>query len=426
MKLQKKFLHPYYGTYVTFVAIFILLVSFFYTFYTWTVQQKQIKNSLCAEALHIEEVLKEIFEETSQLMTSVGRQILGLQSQEKDSLKAIELLLSKNPEAIYHIGKTLKEKYKVDKTSTIVYHGEVKSFPSWRNLGWIPPHNLLIIAPQFGLPPKTIDMSFRKYIWEGQKRPWALHCSSPDIGIPSGLWEIPAGMGITNKDGQYLGTVSVGFTISELNAVLQEKISHDPISYIILDENYKIVLQSFDNAWDLKSAYYRTTHGKDSLFSGTHGNLTSPISYKGITYSYFQRMQDYPYIVLTGYRNDWFYRALFDLVFPRLIEFIGMGILCLILLYVFRLHIFIMSKSCEKEKEKFLSHIKNKTLFCPINQERILKPEFLDFSYIDVNKIINECIIIHSHKAFLKNIKIIKDSSFKEILRPLYVNRQVN
>lgn len=424
MRMKKEFL--YFSTYVIFVSILIILISFFYTTYVWINQQKEIKNELFIEASHIEEILKEIFEETTQLMTVVGKQIIGLQDHGKDNLKDIELLLSKTPEAVYHIGKTVEEKYKVGKTSRVTYYGKIKKFPSWRNFGWIPLHNLLVISPHFGLPPKTIDMSFRKYIPEGQKTPWILRFSPPDIGLPSGLWEIPAGMGITNKEGKYLGTVSVGFTISELNEVLQQKVSQDHISYIVLDESYKIVLQSLGNSWDLKSAYYRTAENKESLFYGTHGNLTTPIAHKGVTYSYFQRMQNYPYIILMGYRDDWIYKVLFEVVFPRLIEFTGLGILCLILLYAFRKHILNIAKSSEKEKDKFLSHMKSKILPFPLYSENLSFPVFnaetLNFSYIDVDKIIKECIVIHSHKAFLKNIKIIKDPSFKKLTHNPYVD----
>ena len=89
-------------------------------------------------------------------------------------------------------------------------------------------------------------MSDRQYCLKSPKKPWTLQLSHPVLGNPSGSWVIPAGTGIVNDGGKYLGSVVIGFNLPELESMVEQRLN-DPISFIVLDEDMNIILQSQDN-----------------------------------------------------------------------------------------------------------------------------------------------------------------------------------
>ena len=304
------------------ITAFTLIVFLCHTGYIIQSSKHMLKTHLQEDANQIEQTLKKVFDDTSELMLSLSKQISTLKNKHK--IKAIESVLNQNPEAVYHMGTDTNSTYAIDKSIESIYHGSVQKLPSWRKLFWIPPHDNIILNSRLVQEPQTINLSHRSYILESRKNPWILHFSAPTIGFPTGLWEIPAGIGIVDQEGQYLGTLAVGFTIGELNLKLQQEALKHQSSFIVLDENYKVVLQSFDNSINLKASYYGDILNKFPLPLGNQGDIEA-INYNGISYNHYKKVQIYPYIILTGFRENLFFWQIFESIFPRLIEIIIMG-----------------------------------------------------------------------------------------------------
>jgi hypothetical protein len=323
--------NPFY-TFVVATIIFEAACSFLIYHFSYDFYMSRIRSQIVIEANRIETTLRDVFLETEQVMTYIGKQI-SLYS-EKDP-HFIEKILVNSPEFV----------------------SKMKDIYPWSLFDWVDSNSYRIVNSQIGRiqdTPMKVDDS---YTWKCPKNPWTLQLSHPTIGNTSGMWAIPAGLGVLNENNKYLGTLNVGFNIAELNEKIQKTISSKEISFLILDKNMRIILQSADNAIDPKSSYYKDILSDKDYFKEQKTYLSIPISYKEISYIYYKKFKDFPYIILTGFDKNIVQQEFLALLLPRLLELYGVGGFCLFLLYFLRKKLFKLGKTSEKNKKTFLQRI---------------------------------------------------------------------
>lgn len=414
MRKVSLFSNPVSCFFITFsfvgIAGLISIVILYFSHYNTS------KQDLRSEANQIEATLYEIFGQTNQLMFHIGKQISSLGD--------------KNIQAIANIiGKDKDESFKF--TNPL----------NWMNFGWIGPDNKLFFDWHSGICQNPVDVS-SLLIKNGMKEPWKLHLSRTTLSL-SGLREIPGVMGITDDKGGYLGGLNVGFGLAELNNKIQTALRNTQISYIILDENLRIVLQSSGNAIDPDSSYYKDLLDDVSIFSGQEGAVANQIGYKNIQYSYYKKVRNYPFYILTGFDQRVLYKEFQLLVFPRIIELIALGILCSVLVYLFRRNMLSVARTSERTKANLLRQMKNEkeeslqqiivfadilykcarkeidVTLPPARQLELIeniyksainldssKRDNLNLAYLNINSLIYECISVQLQAAFVRNIRI--------------------
>lgn len=375
------------------------------------------KQDLRIEANQIEATLYEIFGQTNQLMFHIGKQISSLGERDLHSISNI-------------IGKDKDESFKF--TNPL----------NWMNFGWIDSDNKLLFDWHSGIcaNPVIVTSLMTK---QAMKEPWTLHLSRTTLSLTSGLREIPGMMGITDNKGAYLGGLSVGFGLAEVNNKIQATLRNTQISYLILDENLRIVLQSSGNAIDPDSSYYKDLLDDATIFSGQEGALENQIGYKNIQYSYYKKVRSYPFYILTGFDQRVLYKEFQLLVFPRIIELIALGILCSLLVYFFRHNLLSIARTSERTKANLLRQMKNEkeealqqiivfsdilykcarkeidVTLPPARQHELIeniyksaisldssKRDNLNLTYLNVNSLIYECVSVQLQAAFVRNIRI--------------------
>ncbi len=228
MKKVTLFSNPISYLYVT--CFFVCVASLVLVSMVYFSHLNEGKQDLRVEANVIESTLSDVFEQTNQLLFHIGKQI---SSDEVKDLEGISRIIGKNHDESFQGSNSLP----------------------WMTLGWIGLNNQLLYDWRSGFCNPPVALPVRSFVTKCTKDPWKLNLSKSAISLMSGLREIPGGMGVTNDKGQYLGTLSVGFGVAELNNKLQTGPHNSRVSYIILDENLRIILQSSDNAIDPDSSY---------------------------------------------------------------------------------------------------------------------------------------------------------------------------
>lgn len=325
----------FFNTFYAFAIVTVLFeffCSFLIYYFSYDSYLSRIRSQIAIEADRIELTLQDVFLETQQVMTYIGQQI-ALYS-EKDPY-FIEKILVNSPEFVT----------------------KMKNIYPWSLFDWVDSNNYRVVNSQIGLIHDTPMKVEDSYTWKCPKDPWTLQLSHPTIGNTSGMWAIPAGLGVLNKNNKYLGSLNVGFNIAELNTKVQQTLASKEISYIILDDDMRIVLQSTDNAIDPKSSYYRDLLSEKNYFKKSKSYLSPPISYKNLSYIYYKKFKGYPYIVLTGFDENILQQEFLALLLPRLLELYGVGAFCLCLLYLLRKKIFKLGNASEKNKNTFFQRI---------------------------------------------------------------------
>lgn len=416
MRRISLFSNPVSCFFVTFsfvaIAGFISIVVLYFSHYNTS------KQDLRSEANQIEATLYEVFGQTNQLMFHIGKQISSLGDKSVQNIAII-------------IGKDKDESFKF--TNPL----------NWMNFGWIGPDNKLLFDWHSGICPEPVDVTSLLLTKHHMKDPWKLHLSRTTLSLTSGLREIPGVMGITDDKGVYLGGLSVGFGLAEINNKIQTALRNTQMSYIILDENLRIVLQSPGNAIDPDSSYYKDLLDDISVFSGQEGAFENRVGYKNIQYSYYKKVRNYPFYILTGFDQRVLYKEFQLLVLPRIIELLALGALCSILVYLFRRNMLSVARTSERTKANLIRQMKDEkeeslqqiivfadilhkcarkeidVTLPPARQLELIeniyksaisldssKRDNLNLAYLNVNSLIYECISVQLQAAFIRNIRI--------------------
>ena len=133
---------------------------------------------------------------------------------------------------------------------------------SWSFIDWVNPEGFQLVNQKEGIHHPPVDMNSRSYTKSCKKMPWKLHLSNPTIGFPSNTLVVPAGIGITNADKKFIGSLVVGFNIQELNKAIVEKL-HQDVSFFVLNRSWDAIYHSKNLDLNLyyitfKNAQYKT------------------------------------------------------------------------------------------------------------------------------------------------------------------------
>ncbi len=432
-KLYTKIKHRFLATegFVLFAASIIIVVALISSILGYTIFRSyhaSIQKELRLASIGINNILDEIFTESNRLMVYIEKQIVHSGGRD---LKTIEELLM----------DTSGQEYKA---KALIY---------WKTVfDWVSPNYFQLVTSLNGVMNTPSDVSHRSYCRKTRYNPWSIQFSKPDIGVSSGVWVIPAGTGITNGRGDFLGIISMGFNIAKLSSILSERLAGEKVSFLVLDDELNIVLQSPDNLVlqsktnDLKQAIKKIsgTITKDEAI------LATPLIHNNILYNFYKKMDGYPFVILTGIQNNHYRHGLYTTVLPPIIELIGLGTFSLILLYISRSRILKMNQNSDKAMKEFIAKVNQKLhlqldvilqyslsliryhkgeIKVGINPERQL--EFithinnaalniknlsnynLDLTPVDIHSAIKDTVYIHTRLAYQKDITIKTDLESK-------------
>ncbi len=225
---------------------------------------------------------------------------------------------------------------------------------SWSSFDFVAPDNLQLVNSKVGIRKDPPDMSKRQYSSRSREKPWTLQVSFPVFGNPSASWVIPAGTGITDDTGKYLGAIIVGFNIAELTSLVEHRLISQS-SFVVLDEDLNIIIQSKDA--ETNNQIYRKKLDK-FYFEEKSGVISKDFNIGKVKYFYYQKFDDYPYIVLTGFNQALLAKEFNHSVLPIIGGSIFITAFFLMILYLFKARIiFLIHK--EKLLEKSLWNKRN-------------------------------------------------------------------
>lgn len=201
---------------------------------------------------------------------------------------------------------------------------------------WVTPDKQLRVSSKIGILPTPFDMSDRDYLQRTPLHPWVFQLSSPRIGGLSREWIIPAGMGVTNKKGDFLGTITLGFSVNGLIRRIDEIVRPNDVHYLVLDDDMRMILDSTSETSGPHEGPSLSISQKAEISDGETRTLTTPIAFRNVDFLYYKKVDHSPYIVLVGYNNSMATTLFKDIVLSRMLEFTAIGLTALFLLYMMR------------------------------------------------------------------------------------------
>jgi two-component system sensor histidine kinase ChiS len=174
-------------------------------------------------------------------------------------------------------------------------------------------------------------MHKRSWLKDAKILPRQLLLSSPDIGVMSGEYIIPAGYGITDQNQNFIGIISVGFNIDKIHSKIGNYLASNT-SYLIFNNHFEPIARygtKYDEDFIL---HVKSTVNLDQDW----GWLKKPLEYENEQYRLFKIFKPYNYVILIGENKLLIRNQLIHLLIPQLSK---LALLCLIfiaILYFFR------------------------------------------------------------------------------------------
>ena len=289
-----------------FIIFILVLVSIWVSFETSSNYAKDVVKQMESEALRLDRGLIVEIENASYILESVGRQI---QATSNDPQNIAQLFFS--------FAKS---------------EGPKRSIFSWVNK-----EQLITVSNNLGVIDKPIDVSDRDYVKKSIAEPWKVHIGRPIEGRLSHNWILPLSLGLTDKNGTYLGSVIVALDTEALSNDIGRSMKDSGIRFAITNTSLTLLTQSpvavkfFHENFDLgrlsKIDFEKTIAGKyssASLFDHTQ------------IYSYYERSSQYPYIIFLGLDSEQSARELRKLLMPRLFQLLVIAVFLLFVLWTVR------------------------------------------------------------------------------------------
>lgn len=250
--------------------------------------------------------------------------------------------------------------------NNLVTNEKMRQQFSWAMFDWSTPDYKMVASTAWGMIKEPIDISHRNYAQKAFSDPWKLHFDKPDVGISSGQWIIPAGMGVTSINGKPLGIISMGFNIHKLSLNTAKIAQSTHVDYIIFDKDYDVIIDSKNNTKTLNEHKESLLSVKESITESGLGKLQENLEINDAIFTHYQSLDGYPYIVLVGYDKSLVYQELKEHVLPLFIIYGLIGAIVLALFTVMRNNVLTLSKQIQ-DKENYKNVKLARPLFPSLN-----------------------------------------------------------
>lgn len=282
----------------------VLSLIFWVAVYQEELEQKNL--ALATEAARLDMVLTDTFDYTAKYVEFVG-----------------EKILHGNTDDLSYIAGFIGGSY--------IRPQEEKLYVT-TTFDWVTPDKQLRVSSKRGILSTPFDMSDRDYLERTATTPWKLQLSPPRYGGLSREWIIPGGMGFTDKHGDFVGSITLGFALDGLSRRLAEAMSESDLRYRVFTQEGALVL---DSAVENNAATANPAWGYDvpaQAITAPH-YLSKPWTTEGTKFAYARPVGKYPFIILTGYPENMKALLFREIVLSHLSVFSGVALAALILLY---------------------------------------------------------------------------------------------
>lgn len=274
-----------------FIVFILLLVSVWIVWRTNEYNGERVLRQLESESLRIDRALIVEIENGSYVLESVGRQIAAMKD---PNLNDINQLLQSFDRRNY----------------------AKNSFFSWGD-----DRQLLVTSSVTGPMKDPVDISDRDYVKKALTKPWSLYIGRPIEGRISNKWVLPLSLGVSNKEGKYLGVLVLSLDISNLTREVSKVIKEQGISFAITNLSLTLLTQDSGDV-GFFSKYFDIKRLANIDFESAPTGVLSRGDLWGsdAIYSYYERSGKYPYVIFLGYDAKKNAEALRSILFPRLLQ----------------------------------------------------------------------------------------------------------
>lgn len=254
------------------------------------------------------------------------------------------------------VNKRIIEKINYDKTKNLknilniflayekTYLNNIDIF-SWSSFDYVDNNNFQLVNTKLGIRKPPPNMSHRKYVVDCKKEPLKLKLSKITLGEPSETMTIPAGTGFLDKNNNFAGIIVVGFDINKLKNSIFNNLTDKKIDFTVIDFDGDFIMDSSGNKSYINDHFISK---KTLQYLIDKPNSEFNFIENNVRYNDFKILNDYGYIIFTGYDKNYLIQQFLINIKDYLVSFAIFLIFFLIILSIFKYSIF---KIINEEKE---------------------------------------------------------------------------
>lgn len=296
-------------------AKIVLLINVVFSVYfflkSYNREKEEISKNLYKESLKVESLLTTKFDFAAFQLEYINNQILAKNIATHNKKEWLEV--------VHEVISSIKNLNNLNDTISL-------SLFSWSN-----EHHQIEVSNAGGILPSKISLHERDYIKLCEKTPWKMFLGEPVVGKKGKKKIIPIGMGASDVQGTYKGTITSGFLIGNLTAYLNKNLftKGTVIKIVYFDDEHfgtapeymEYIEQHADTLRaNVKSGKFYTVLSKPKFLFDTN-------------FSVFYKLQKYPIGILISLDPHIAFADFVDNFIPRLFELMIVIAIILIGLY---------------------------------------------------------------------------------------------
>lgn len=209
----------------------------------------------------------------------------------------------------------------------------------WNMFSWVDSDMNLVVNSSFGIV-DPISIKDRDYAPLLVSQPNIIHLGKTSYGKVSKELIIPAGMGVTDKNGKYLGAVVFGFRIKNIVNTLEQALTGENIVFAVYDYKLNKVLSSDKFVADEKTVKILGNLINSEESSGLIDFDTS-FFHSQQDKGFYQKLEEYSYILVVKHDDNFVSKEAWSRIFPYIFETFTIASILVMSLYLLKVIIII-------------------------------------------------------------------------------------
>ena len=249
-------------------------------------------------------------------------------------IKNINYQISENPQSKKHINEILKRYRDSNDLNNL----------SWTIFSWSDDKYRFTVDAKYGIIPNPANFSVenRDYIPLTKKEPDKFHVGTPIIGLTSKKWMIPGGVGLSDKNGKYLGAISIGFEIERIAKSLHQIIQNPDVKFNLFGKNEMSILYGDVKSYGVEQLANDNNYGVEPNYildqvnfsQNTRDNKVFEITFLKNSHAFLaKKIADYPYIMVLKYDEETIRSIIGELIIERALEILSISFGLIILFF---------------------------------------------------------------------------------------------
>ncbi len=207
---------------------------------------------------------------------------------------------------------------------------------TWTFFNFIDPQNQVVATSGTGVMDHTITIHphARTWVHKVRQTPWKFHISKSALCLINGEPTIPVGLGITDKQGEFVGSISFGINIEKLNKMLEKSLDSSITSYALLNADNSIATASKNFNQNNSGLLQQELN---EILRNHHQDLKNNFIKIGNREFFYAKVTHYPQLsIITEVDHNVAHKQLLSEILPTLLNTIYLTIFFLVLLLFFR------------------------------------------------------------------------------------------